>query len=115
MRSRSKNTLSYQATGGLQTAVDIAKIGLDVVKDPYLPELTCQVLRLAALERGQNPGPPCVRTKAAGTGGIGLRYALVPVRLAVKVREQPIVTPLVVGGVVAGIFALGYLTGRGGR
>lgn len=88
-----------------------------IAEDPHLPEVTCQVLRLNAIEKGQKPGPACARVpKAAGVGrGIGLRYAAGPLSVFVKTREKPWLIPVVVGSLIGGVFLLGYMAGAGGK
>jgi len=110
--------MSYQATGDTtRTLADAAKVGTDILRDPFLSEVLCQARRLSALEQLKNPGPPCPKTpkQPLSAGGAGLRYAVVPLRIAVKVREQPLLAPLAVGALISTIFAFGYLTGTGGR
>ena len=104
--------MGYEATGDL---ADTATAAMKVAADPYLPEVTCHVLRLSALEEGKKPGPPCLRTRAGIRGGAGLRYAVVPMRILVGVYERPYRSAAVAGGILLGIFALGYFTGKGRR
>lgn len=107
--------MSYLPTGDLSTVADVARVSLDVVQDPFLPEVTCLVMRMAALEQGRKP-PTCPKTalstRLSQGRGIGLRYAVIPLRVTVKVRENPVLTPVVATGVVAGLFLLGYAIGR---
>ncbi len=105
--------MAYVATGDIG---DTASAAMKVAVDPYLPEVTCHVLRLAALEEGRDPGLRCLRTRTTVTNkGVGLRYAVVPIRMAVNMYEHPYRAAAVAGGVLLGIFALGYLTGRRSR
>lgn len=109
-------TMTYHhhrpALGAAET--DTAKAALEIVRDPYLTEVTCQVLRLAALEDGTNPGPPCrqipVVTGTRGMG-VGLRYVVKPLRVVVAAREHPIIAAGTVLAVVSGIFLLGAALG----
>lgn len=111
MRRRAHTSLG---ASDLTTAQAVA----EVVSDPYLNEVACHVLRLAAIERGQKPGPRCqeIPVVPATIGkGIGLRYVVRPLRVAVSAREHPLVAAGVVAAVVGGIFFLGFATGRGTR
>ncbi len=111
--------VSYLSTGdAASTALDAATATLKVAEDPFLPEVVCQVLRLSAIEEGRSPGPPCKRLvgRPAPGRGIGLRYAVMPLRVAVKVRERPVMAMIGVGAVLLGLVAFGYGLGhqRGG-
>lgn len=89
-----------------------------VVADPYLSEVSCHVLRLAAIERGEAPGPRCQEIPVVSSTigkGIGLRYVVRPLRVAVSAREHPLLAAGVVAAVVGGIFFLGFAAGRGTR
>jgi hypothetical protein len=89
-----------------------------VVSDPYLTEVSCHVLRLAAIERGERPPARCqeIPVVPATIGkGIGLRYVVRPLRVAVAAREHPYYAAGVVTAVVGGIFLLGYAVGKGAR
>lgn len=104
--------MGYQATGAdLKTA---AQAAIRVADDPHLPEVACHVLRLSDMEAGRPAGSPCppVPLNRSPGKGIGLRHAVVPIRLAVKVREKPWVAVLAVGGILGLTFALGYGAGR---
>ena len=107
--------MSYRSTGDTTAVLDAATAALKVAQDPFLPEVVCSVLRLSALEEGRNPGPRCAKVNAAPGRGIGLRYAVVPIRLAVKAREQPVLAVAVVGGVLFGLVAFGYALGKNRR
>ena len=103
-----------QATGDVGTLLDVGKAAFQVADDPHLPELVCHVFRLSKMEQGQNPGPPCqtISVKYMPGKGVGLRYAVVPVRALVKVRERPILSMVVAGSVLLGLVAFGYGLGR---
>jgi hypothetical protein len=101
----------YVATGG---TLDVAKAALQVVEDPHLGEVACHVLRLSAMEEGRTPGPRCTRvaTTTRPGSGIGLRYAVGPLRTFVAAREQPIIAAGVAVAVVGGLLGLGYLLAK---
>jgi hypothetical protein len=103
--------MPYLSQGGV---ADIASAALRVTEDPHLPEVTCQVLRLADLEAGKKPGPPCqkVSLKASPGRGIGLRHAVVPIRIAVKAREKPLYAFGFVAAVGLSLIAIGFALGR---
>ena len=107
--------MSYRSTGDTTQVLDAATAALKVAQDPYLPEVVCSVLRLSALEEGRAPGPPCRQVNAAPGRGIGLRHVVVPIRLAVKARQRPIVAFAVVGGALLGLVAFGYALGKNRR
>ena len=80
--------------------------------DPYLPEVTCQMIRLANIEEKRPTGAPCYRTPKNRAGGIGLRYAVAPLRHFVAYRERPWLLPLLVGAFIVIPFAMGYAYGQ---
>lgn len=104
----------YTGTGDIQGLLDAGKAAFAVADDPHLPEMVCHVFRLAKMEEGKDPGPPCPATsiKYLPGKGVGLRYAIVPVRAVVKIRERPYLSAAAVGGIMLGIFALGFAFGR---
>ena len=95
-------TMAYQATGGLLSTASAASA---VATDPYLPEVVDLVLKLKASEK---------KTAGSGSGssgrGVGLRNVVGPLRIFVKVQEQPWILPVGVIGVFGVIFAAGYYT-----
>lgn len=104
----------YQATG-ISTAISTAQALVDVTRDPHLPEVVCHVLRLDAMESGQPPGPPCQKmsTKAYPGKGIGLRYAVPPLRVLDWAREHPIRAAGIAVGTIGALVWIGYLIGEG--
>ena len=101
----------YLSTHG---TTDVLNAAVQIVEDPHLSEVACHVLRLAAIQEGRIPGPKCTRvpTNFATTKGIGLRYAVVPLRTFVAAREHPWVGVVTGAGVVLGLIGLGYVLGR---
>lgn len=96
-----------------QPAIDI---GTKILKDPYLPEMACELTRLSNLEAGKGPGPSCRRTVATPAQiaqGVGLRHAVGPLRLYIFHRQYPWVAPLAVAGLLGLTFWLGYEVGKG--
>jgi hypothetical protein len=104
----------YKATGDVGAVLDASKAALMVADDPHLPEVVCHVTRLAKIEQGTDPGPPCpkIPTNQAPGRGVGLRYAVVPVRVLVNVREHPIMAIASTAGILLGLVAFGYALGR---
>ena len=114
--------MSYAAQGDLASELlgmvsSAGSAAARVIEDPHLPEVTCHILRLNAIEKGQKPGPKCKKIpKATAVGrGIGLRYATGPLRTFVAVRERPWIVPVVVGGLLGGVFLLGYVAGAASK
>ena len=88
-----------------------------VIEDPYLPEVTCHLLRLNRISRGENPGAPCSRTvvTAAQRGkGVGMGIAAKGLRVFAWARTNPGLAIGVGVGAVGLVFGLGYLVGRNG-
>lgn len=106
--------MSYIATGDstFDSAANAAKIGLAVVRDPALLQTTQLLMQLVALEN-KGKGASTSSTSFSDTSkGIGLKHAIVPLKVAIKVRKEPWILP--VGGlvVVGGLVGLGFLLGR---
>lgn len=91
-------------------------VGKSILEDPYLPQVTCEVLRLGKIERGQLPGPPCRSTVGLSTAavkkGIGLRFAVTPLKVWSYQRQHPWLLPTVVAGVLGLTFLVGYNVGK---
>jgi hypothetical protein len=114
--------MSYQPVGidiwgaigsAIQKAAPVAEIGSAVLDDPFLPQTACEVKRLQKAQAGLNPGPRCATTVSSSTKGIGLRYAVGPLRTYVFHRQYPFVIPTVAVLGLAGIYYLGYMHGKG--
>ncbi len=85
------------------------------MSDPYLTEVTCNILRLERIQAGQKPGVPCARTQAGLRGGIGLSEAVGPLRAFVYHREHPWIVPTAIAGVIGFTFLSGYWAGKSRR
>jgi hypothetical protein len=97
-----------QALGGI---LDVAAAAKSIVEDPCLPTVASLVLRLNAAEQAPSrPGAP----PAPPVKGIGLCYAVKPLKAVVYVRERPWVGLAIGAAVVGGIFMLGRAS-KGGR
>jgi hypothetical protein len=93
---------------------DVLSAAKQIVADPYLPEVACQVMRLSQVVKGKKAAD-CARTPAAfktSTKGIGLKYAVAPLRLYVYHRQHPYIVPALIGAAFLLTFAIGYKTGR---
>jgi hypothetical protein len=102
-------TLSQKISGAVAPIVSIAS---NLVADPALPEVSCMVGQLYAIEN-KKPVPPCpVLPRSSRTGGIGLRKAVPAMRAWVFAEQNPWVKPVAVATVVGIPFLLGYLFGR---
>lgn len=105
---------------GLDVAglVTTAEAATKVARDPGLPEVTCNVLRLNRITEGLPPGPPCARrryTAAEKRRGIGLAKMVAPLRGAVWARQHPAQSIAIGVGVIGALVGLGYWWGRGAR
>lgn len=107
----------------LPAALDAAKMAPDAVaaakglaEDPYLGEVICQVRRMKNVEARLPAGPSCPHTMVTAANarkGVGLRYAVTPLRAAVFARQNPWVVPVAVAVILGLPFALGYSFGKG--
>lgn len=107
-----------QAKDYIQKAGTGAQAGKAILDDPYFPEVTCHLLRLRAITKGQNPGPRCpstVTTPQMLRKGIGLQYAAKPLRAVVYTREKPWVVPVAALALVGVPFLVGLKLGKGRR
>lgn len=110
--------MSYQAIGLdvpalISRAQKLGTTALKVLEDPYLPELTCLVMRLNAIQESRDPGLPCKRTPKGLPGGIGLEDVITPVRIFAGIKQKPALGILGIILVLGGIAGLGYLVGKG--
>lgn len=103
--------MSYIATGStLETVANATKIGLAVVQDPALSEVSRLLLQLVAIEnKGKAESTPGYVDTSRG---IGLKYAVTPVKLAIKVRQHPWMLPTGAVVVAGSLIGLGFLLGR---
>jgi hypothetical protein len=86
-----------------------------VIEDPYLPEISCHLLRLNKITRGVPAGPPCPRTAVSPTArpkGIGLSTAAKPLRAWVWAKENPIIAAAAGASIVGLIWGVGYRMGK---
>ena len=94
------------ALGGI---TDVASAAAAIVGDPCLSPVAQLVLRLHAAEQPKPPTrpgrPPPV--PAPPVKGVGLCYAVKPLRALVWVRERPLAGIAIVAAVAGGIFMLG--------
>lgn len=106
--------MSYQGTGDLLSDINTVITGiknvkgainpaLEIVADPYFPEIIGRIEQLHALE---------VQAGGPDTRGVGLRHLVYPLGVYVEFRKNPIVMGALILGLVVGIpFSLGYLFG----
>jgi hypothetical protein len=99
----------------IQTVAPVAQISASVLADPYLPETACEIKRLSKAQAGLNPGPRCAGTVTSSTAGIGLRYAVGPLRAYIFHRQYPYVIPALAALGLVGIYYLGYQSGKKSR
>lgn len=95
--------------------MDVAKAAQAIVTDPCLSPVAQLVLRLHAAEQPKRPSPrPGVPPPPPPppTQGIGLCYAVKPLKALVYVRERPWVGVAAAAAVVGGIFLLGRASVR---
>lgn len=98
----------HSPLGGITS---VASAAAAVVGDPCLPTVANLVLQLHESEQPRaRPGQPA--QPSTPVKGIGLCYAVKPLRAVVWVKEKPIRGALILGGVVGAIFLAGYATGH---
>lgn len=101
--------MAYQELGSLMSTAQAAAA---VARDPFLPEVTRLVLELQSEEKKAAATSP----SSGSTGvGIGLRNVVGPLRFFVKTQKHPWLLPVAAAGIVGGLFALGYITGKKAR
>ena len=99
----------------LGTAAPALEVAIEVLADPYFPEVVCHLERLARVERGEDAGPRCpptVRPSGAPRRGVGLRFVTPPLRVAVWARLHPLLAGAVVFSLVGAVFGLGFAFGQ---
>lgn len=102
-----------QALGGI---MDVARAASAIVEDPCLAPVTTLVLRLHAAEQPKAPRPATPGAPRPAppppAKGVGLCYAVTPLKALVWVRERPWVIPLGASAILGGLFLAGFATGR---
>jgi len=94
-------------------AAPALKAGSKILNDPYLPETACEVIRLSNVVGGRPPGPPCPKTPpTAPSTGVGLRHAIVPIKIYSFHVKYPWAIPVGVAGLLGMVFYAGYRTGK---
>ncbi len=96
----------------LETAGPALEAAIQLLEDPYLPEVTCNVLRLSKVEQGKPVGAPCPVGPRGQRKGIGLRYAIKPLRAAVWVRINPLLATALGLSVVGSLIGIGVIIGK---
>ena len=96
----------------LETAGPALEAAIQLLEDPYLPEVTCNVLRLSKVEQGKPVGAPCPVGPRGQRKGIGLRYAIKPLRAAVWVRLNPLLATALGISVVGSLIGIGVIIGK---
>ena len=92
------------------------KAALEIIEDPYLPEVVCHVSRLARIERGERPGSACIEatvSPAVANRGIGLRLAIKPLRAVVWARLHPLLASAIGISFVGALVGIGIAIGKG--
>lgn len=109
--------MSYLPMG--QAPVTTAtQAALRIVKDPYLREAACEVMRLSNTVRAGRPGPACARTDPRYRGtraGVGLEHAVGPLRLFITHRQYPWLLPVAAVTILGVAFYAGMEFGKGPR
>lgn len=94
------------AGGGLQdTVTDILTVGAAVLSDPALPEVVGLATELMQFEQGPSGSSP-------GGTGIGLVNVVPFLRMYIFYREHPILSGLILMGVVAVPVLVGVSLGK---
>ncbi|MEO6382480.1 MAG: hypothetical protein ABIO35_10900 [Nitrobacter sp.] len=91
--------------------------------DPYLPEILCRIDKIRALRKKRTmlqailgepptvPVPTCV-SMPPGLPGVGIEFAVTPLRITSWVVENPLLAIVGLATAVAVPYALGYSVGR---
>ena len=86
-----------------------------ILKDPALPDVACNVLRLNRVVEDKPPGEPCPKryyTAAQRQQGVGLHVAVAPLRAYIWARQNPVLAVGIGVGAVALIYSLGFAAGK---
>lgn len=87
---------------------------INVVDDPFLPELVCRINQLTAIEHGQESGI-CANTPEGTVGGVGIGPLMPAVRLYVFAQQNKWVYGAAAVALLGIPFLLGYEYGKGDR
>lgn len=96
--------------GDIATTVSTA---VDVVKDPYLQELICNVQQLKSIN-DKTPVVPCPKTMTTSTAGVGLRKVVPVVRGYVYAEQHRWVYAVAAVGIIGLPMLIGYSLARKG-
>lgn len=118
-RIAGRRQMGSLASGGLgslgdSTVSSALNVATDVASDPYLAEMLCHVHQLGQIQRGETV-QACASTPMGLPGGIGLSYAVVPARMFVFARQNPIAWVGIAALFVGLPMAVGYAIGRSKR
>lgn len=92
---------------GIHSVKDAAGPVMEILKDPYFPQVVGMLAELHSLEQPSS---------GSSVPGIGLVHVAGAMKVYVEYRRRPLlVGPLVIGAMVGLPFALGYLFGKGKR
>ena len=95
------------------TETNLSATAINAANDPHLSEVVCHVLRLQGLEEGKVLKACRQIPKNYLPGkGIGLRYAIGPLRYLVAARERPFVAAAVGATIIGSLVAVGYVLGK---
>ena len=103
--------MSYQSALGATGIRSVLKSASEIINDPHLAEVTCQVQSLSSMEKGGRP-LKCPRAPKNLKGGIGLDVAVGPLRALVFYRKNPWVVRAAVMAVLGVTFYAGYATAK---
>lgn len=83
--------------GATAPVTDATTAALEIVRDPYLREAACEVMRLRTLQATGHLAVPCGRTDPkfrTSTAGVGLKNVVGPLRLFQRHVQRPWMLPL---------------------
>lgn len=118
-RKIGRQALGSLASGGLgslgddlaSTITTVTEVANDAAGDPYLNEMLCHVKQLGQISKGQ-PVSDCIKTPLGMPGGIGLKYAVVPMRAFVFAQQYPIAYVAIAAVLIGLPVLVGYQMGK---
>lgn len=103
--------MSYRHALGQSGIRGILQSASEIINDPYLPEITCQIQSLSSMQKG-GKALRCARQPKGLKGGIGMEVAIKPLRAFVFYTKNPWVVRAVVMAVLGVTFYAGYATAK---
>jgi hypothetical protein len=100
-----------RALSGMGDVAGTINTAINVVDDPFLPELVCRIDQLTNIEHGREVGV-CANTPDGTTGGVGIGPLMPALRAYVFAQQNKWVYGVAAVAILGIPFLLGYEYGK---